>query len=46
MEPEKCDDLNWFGFNNLPENIIPYIKQEIKFSLKNIIYSEREGKES
>lgn len=45
MEPDKCDDLNWFEFNNLPGNIIPYIKQAIDSFLNNIIYSEREGKE-
>ena len=45
MEPEKCDDLNWFELNNLPKNIIPYIKQATESSLNNMIYSEREGKE-
>lgn len=45
MEPEKCDDLNWFGLNNLPRNIIPCIKQAIDSVLNNIIYSEREGLE-
>jgi len=45
MELEKCDDLSWFKFNNLPDNIIPYIKQAIKSFLNNINYSEREGKE-
>jgi len=46
MEPEKCDDLSWFELNNLPKNIIPYIKQAIDSFLNNIIYSEREGKEN
>lgn len=46
MESDKCDDLSWFEFNNLPKNIIPYIKQAIDSFLNNIIYSEREGKES
>jgi mutator protein MutT len=46
MEFDKCDDLNWFKLDNLPKNIIPYIKQAIEFFLKNIIYSEREGEES
>lgn len=45
MEPEKCDDLSWFDLNNLPENIIPYIKQAIDSFLNNIIYSERDGYE-
>jgi len=46
MEPEKCDDLRWFKLDNLPSNIIPYIKQAINSFLKNIIYSEREGREN
>jgi len=46
IEPEKCDDLSWFELNNLPKNIIPYIKQTIDSFLNNTIYSEREGKEN
>ncbi|MFH1180816.1 MAG: NUDIX domain-containing protein [bacterium] len=45
IEPEKCDDLSWFGLNNLPQNVIPCIKQAIDSFLNNIIYSEREGYE-
>jgi len=45
MEPEKCDDLSWFELNNLPNNIIPYVKQAIDSFLNNINYSEREGEE-
>jgi 8-oxo-dGTP diphosphatase len=40
MEPEKCDDLSWFSLDNLPSNIIPYIKQAIELSQKGIHYSE------
>ena len=46
METDKCDDLDWFELNKLPENIIPYIKQAIDSFLNNIIYSEREGEEA
>jgi mutator protein MutT len=40
MEPQKCDDLNWFEINNLPPNVIPYIKQAIECIKKKIFYSE------
>jgi len=46
MESDKCDDLSWFESNNLPKNIIPYIRQAIDSFLNNIIYSEREGREN
>ena len=40
MEPHKCDDLSWFDLDNLPENVIPYIKEAIKNILERKIYSE------
>ena len=40
MEPHKCDDLNWFDLNNLPDNVIPYIRQSIENILQRKIYSE------
>jgi len=40
IETNKCDDLSWFNLNNLPENIIPYIKQAINNIQNKIIYSE------
>lgn len=40
LGPHKCDDLNWFDVNNLPKNIISYVK----FAIDNIkdkkFYSE------
>lgn len=45
METDKCDDLSWFELDNLPENIVPYIKQAIDSIVNNIIYTEREGPE-
>lgn len=40
LEPHKCDGLRWFELNNLPDNIIPYIKQAINSFLDNKFYSE------
>lgn len=40
MEPEKCDDLRWFDLDDLPENIIPYVRFTIENITKNINYSE------
>ena len=40
MEPNKCDDLRWFGLDNLPGNVIPYIRQVINSYLKGEFYSE------
>ena len=40
MEPEKCDDLSWFDFDNLPENIIPYVRRALECIKNKIFYSE------
>lgn len=40
MESHKCDDLTWFEFDNLPDNIIPYVKQAIECVGNKILYSE------
>ncbi|PIR12681.1 NUDIX hydrolase [Candidatus Falkowbacteria bacterium CG11_big_fil_rev_8_21_14_0_20_39_10] len=40
LEPKKCDDLNWFDINNLPKNIIPYVRQAIVNVPKGVFYSE------
>ncbi|MFA5086807.1 MAG: NUDIX domain-containing protein [Candidatus Paceibacterota bacterium] len=40
MEPHKCDNMNWFEINDLPENIIPYIRQAIINVKEKNPYSE------
>jgi mutator protein MutT len=40
MEPDKSDDLSWFDLDNLPENIIPYIKYAIDCIKNKVFYSE------
>ncbi|MCJ7732222.1 NUDIX domain-containing protein [Candidatus Bathyarchaeota archaeon] len=40
LEPDKCDDLRWSDLNELPDNVIPYIKQAIDCILHKKIYSE------
>ncbi len=40
LESHKCDDLSWFEIDNLPENIIPYIRQAIDCIKNQIHYSE------
>lgn len=44
-EPEKCDDLKWFGFDSLPPKIVPSVRRAIDCFRKGIIYSEWEGEE-
>ncbi|MDD4662157.1 MAG: NUDIX domain-containing protein [Candidatus Pacebacteria bacterium] len=41
MEEEKCNNLSLFDINDLPENIIPYIKEAIDFYIKKVPYSEK-----
>lgn len=40
MEPDKCDDLQWFPVDNLPANTVPEIKYAIKNIRNKIFYSE------
>ena len=40
MEPNKCDDLKWFSINDLPENIVSYVKHALKQIEENKFYSE------
>lgn len=38
-EPHKCDDLTWYDFNHLPDNIIPYIKAAFQNYKNNQVFS-------
>lgn len=38
-EPEKCKELKWFEIENLPENIIPKIRDEILNIENGVVYS-------
>ena len=40
MEPNKCDDLSFYKLDNLPDNILPYIKTALYNYKNNIIFSE------
>jgi 8-oxo-dGTP diphosphatase len=39
-EPGKSDDLRWADMNELPENLIPYIKKAIENLLNNKMFEE------
>lgn len=39
-EPEKCDELSWHSFDDLPENTIPYIKFALEGIKSGQMYSE------
>ena len=40
LEPKKCDDLSWFDMDNLPGNVIPYVKHAIECIRERRVYSE------
>ncbi len=39
-EPERCDGLGWFDLDNLPENLVPYIRRVIPQIQNGEFYSE------
>jgi len=39
MEPDKCDDLRWCSFDELPENTIPYVRQALKHYRNGVTFS-------
>jgi 8-oxo-dGTP diphosphatase len=40
LEPHKCDQMEWFDLDGLPEELIPYIGQAINCINKGVFYSE------
>ncbi len=30
LEPDKCDELKWFGISDLPDNTVPYVRHAIE----------------
>lgn len=40
MEPHKCDDMQWFNIEQLPENCQPSLKQVVSLLDKDIFFSE------
>ena len=39
-EPDKCDELRWVNVNELPDNIIPYVKKAIENHRLGIAFQE------
>ena len=39
LEPEKCQRLKWFKINELPKNIVAYVKAAIKLINNGVVYS-------
>lgn len=39
-EPDKCDALEWFPLNEIPENTLPYIREAIVHYTNGVTFSE------
>lgn len=39
-EPDRCDDLRWFSWDALPENMVAYVRAGIERSLYGDFFSE------
>ena len=40
LEPHKCRELAWFSIDDLPDNIISYVKKALSYIDKDVFYSE------
>jgi ADP-ribose pyrophosphatase YjhB (NUDIX family) len=40
MEPNKCDSLDWYRLNELPENMVPEVKFALESFQKGLFYSD------
>ncbi len=40
MEPDKCDDMQWFDIDHLPKKIVPRVRQAIQCIDDKILYSQ------
>jgi 8-oxo-dGTP pyrophosphatase MutT (NUDIX family) len=40
LEPEKCDELRWCPINELPDNILPEVKQALEHIASGVHYGE------
>jgi 8-oxo-dGTP pyrophosphatase MutT (NUDIX family) len=40
LEPDKCDDLQWFSLDRLPGNLLPHVRHALDCIKNGIIFSE------
>ncbi len=45
LEPDKCDDMQWFPLNSLPSNIVPSVRSAIQNHRSGILFSEPQSED-